>query len=115
MENQTLSNDIIDEAYNRLITGDHLKYWDERLKYYDEFEDSARKILKLCAEIPIGRSKEDLLANLSAKKSDIEKTETNLARLLYILKNDGYLIENDGKYMFRSPLLRDFWHNRFIK
>jgi len=112
VENQTLSNDIIDEAYNRLIIGDHLKYWDERLKNYGEFEDSARKILKLCTEIPTGRSREDLLANLSAKKSDIEKTETILARSLYILKNDGYLIENNGKYMFRSPLLRDFWLNR---
>jgi uncharacterized protein len=32
-----------------------------------------------------------------------------------MLTNDGYLIEEDGLYQFRSPLLRDFWFNRFVK
>ena len=32
-----------------------------------------------------------------------------------MLKNDGYIIEEELKYTFRSPLLRDFWYNRFSK
>lgn len=32
-----------------------------------------------------------------------------------MLQNDGYLIEVQSKYGFRSPLLRDFWYNRFSK
>ena len=114
VEGKQLSNDTIDEAYNRLITENHFNTWDERLKEYYEFENNARKILKLCT-LPNGESRENLLANLSANESDIEKTETILAKLLDMLKNDGYLVEHNGKYIFRSPLLRDFWYNRFIK
>ena len=114
VEGKQLSNDTIDEAYNRLIREDHFNTWDERLKEYYEFEDNARKILKLCAELQTGRNRDDLLANLMTKKSNIEKIEIILAQSLKMLKNDGYLIENNGKYIFRSPLLRDFWYNRFI-
>ena len=115
VEGRQLSTDTIDEAYNRLATEDHFNTWDERLKEYYDFEDSARKVLKLCAEVPVGRSREDLLANLSVKKKNIEKIEAVLAQSLRMLMNDGYLIENNGKYAFRSPLLRDFWYNRFIR
>jgi hypothetical protein len=114
VEGKQLSNKTIDEAYNLLITENYFKTWDERLKYYDEFEDNARKILRLCVS-PNGLNRDDLLINLSAKKSEKEKTEVLLSKLLDMLKNDGYLAECDGKYIFRSPLLRDFWYARFIK
>lgn len=113
-QNIQLSNDTIDEAYNQLIIEDHFNTWDERLKEYYEFEDNARKILKLCA-LPTGASRDNLLAALLMKKGNMEKTEVILAKLLKMLKNDGYLLENNGKYTFRSPLLRDFWYNNFIK
>ena len=113
IEDRQLSYETIDEAYNLLITEKHFNTWDERLKEYGAFEINARKILKLCV-LPIGESRENLLANLSAKNGDIDKTENILAKLLNMLQNDGYLIENKGKYMFRSPLLRDFWYHRFI-
>ena len=114
-EGYQLSNSTIDEAYSRLIDEDHFNSWDERLKEYFDNEDNARKVLKLCAERSIGRSRDDLLANLLVKKSNIEKVEAALTQSLKMLKNDGYLIENSGKYTFRSPLLRDFWYNNFIK
>ena len=114
IEGKQLSNDAIDEAYNLLITEDHFNTWDERLKEYRELENNARKILKLCASLS-GRNREELLANLSVATNDVERTETIVAKLLAMLKNDGYLTEHDGKYIFRSPLLRDFWYNRFIK
>jgi len=115
VEDKQLSNDTIDEAYNSLIKNQiHFNTWDERLKEYNEFENDARKILKLCAFPHDGRNREDLLTNLSANQNDIEKIETILAKLLNMLKNDGYLVEYNGKYIFRSPLLRDFWYNRFI-
>ena len=113
IEGKQFSNDTIDEAYNRLLTEERFNTWDERLKEYHEYEDTARRILKICTS-PDGKSRGDLLVNLSAKKSNQEKIETDLARLLSMLQNDGYLMENDGKYVFRSPLLRDFWYKRFI-
>ena len=115
VEGKQLTNNTVDEAYNRLITENHFNTWDERLKEYNEYEDNARKILKSCT-LPHGENRENLLANLSANKSDIDidKMETILSKLLNMLKNDGYLAEHNGKYIFRSPLLRDFWYNRFI-
>ena len=113
VEGMQFSDDTIDVAYSQLLTEKHFNTWDERLKEYNELEDIARMILKLCTS-PAGRSRGDLLANLSAKKSNIEKIETNIARLLAMLQNDGYLMENDRKYVFRSPLLRDFWYKRFV-
>ena len=120
VEDKPLSNDTIDEAYNLLFAGSHFNTWDERLKDYYELEDNAREILKLCT-LPTGKSRKDLLANLSktqisaGMQSNIGKTETVLAKLLAMLENDGYLAEHDGKYIFRSPLLRDFWHRRYVK
>lgn len=29
--------------------------------------------------------------------------------LLGVLVNDGYLVVVDGRWQFRSPLLRDYW------
>ena len=114
IEGKQFTETTIDEAYNLLITENYFNTWDEYLKVYDEFEDNARKILKLCVS-PSGRSRNDLLINLSAKKSEKEKTEVLLSKLLEMLKNDGYLVERNSKYIFRSPLLRDFWHAKFIK
>ena len=114
VEDKQLSNNTIDEAYNYLITEKHFNTWDERLREYYEFEDNAREILKLCASPNNGMNRKNLLASLSAKKSNMEEIEINLAKLLAMLQNDGYLMENDGKYIFRSPLLRDFWYKRFI-
>jgi len=114
VKGKQLLNKTIDEAYNLLIIENFFNTWDERLKYYDEFEDNARKILKLCV-LPKGRSRNDLLINLSAKKSEKEKTEVMLSKLLEMLQKDGYLTEHDGKYIFCSPLLRDFWYDRYIK
>jgi len=34
--------------------------------------------------------------------------------LLQMLQRDGYLLESRGKYTFRSFLLRDYWHRRYI-
>jgi hypothetical protein len=48
---------------------------------------------------------------------DTEKAETILKDLLEKLKNDGYIMF-DGKgrkYVFRSPLVRDFWYNGFVR
>ena len=113
-ENNNLSNDTIDEAYNRLIAGEHFNTWDERLSEYKELETHARLILNLCASND-GASREKLLANLTAQTSRIEKPELILAKALKMLQNDGYLAAHNGNYIFVSPLLKDFWHYRFIK
>jgi len=114
VKDKQLSNKTIDEAYNLLITESYFKTWSDRLKEYRGFQTEAREILNLCA-FPNGRNRSDLWGNVFAKKGDREKTEGVLSMLLEMLQKDGYLTEHKGKYVFRSPLLRDFWYGHFVK
>lgn len=41
-------------------------------------------------------------------------TPANQAFLLDALESDGYLVRTDGRYHFRSPLLRDYWRERVL-
>lgn len=113
-EGKSFCKETIDNAYNMLITGNQFDPWIEKLKEYRELEKTAREVLNLCA-ISDGKSKGNILASLSAKKKNIEELENMLSELLVMLFNDGFLIENKGKYKFRSPLLKDFWYGRFVK
>jgi hypothetical protein len=108
-----ISNDTIDKAYNQLIAEDHFDPWYERLKDYGTYKDNTRTILNICAKPPFAnKSRDELLAELSSNAENIEEM---VAQSLKMLENDGYLFENNGKYTFRSPLLRDFWYRRFIR
>jgi hypothetical protein len=38
------------------------------------------------------------------------------AELRQMLDNDGYLMEsNQGDIVFRSPIIRQYWYNKFVK
>jgi predicted lactoylglutathione lyase len=113
VENKVLSRQTVDEAWKCLLSETHFNSWDERLKEYYEFEKEAREILNLCSSS--GRTRNDLLVDLSAKTGGAEQIETILTKSLYMLQNDGYLIFDNGRYTFCSPLLRDFWYSRFIQ
>ncbi|NOU17943.1 MAG: ATP-binding protein [Bacteroidales bacterium] len=113
---KTISEQTINEAYQTLISEKHLNTWDERLNEYGEFESYTRLLLKNLSKTKEGESRDNLYNMLYAKINDGEKTEIVLNKLLYMLKNDGYLIDTeDSRYTFRSPLLRDFWYNRFSR
>jgi len=106
----------LDLAYQDLIDSKELNTWDERLAEYQELEEYARLILKNLSKTKPGVKRDTLLELLHAMIDDAGKAETYLNKLLYMLKNDGYIIDMaKGKYGFRSPLLRDFWFNRFAK
>lgn len=115
VEEREIKIETVDEAYTLLLNEKHLNTWEERLKEYKELEDYARKLLKRLSNIPEGESRSILLSFLNSIVNDQQKAEDILSQLIYMLKNDGYLIEEDAKYSFRSPLLRDFWYNRFSK
>jgi methionine aminopeptidase len=113
VQEKELSEQTIDEAYNQLITEKHFNSWDERLKEYKENEKYIRHILKRLCKSQTGESREILLDAL-IQIINQEQAENILAKILHALQNDGYIIvNNDRKYVFRSPLLRDFWFNRF--
>ena len=77
--------------------------------------NQAFALLKHICQENQGSRRENLINVLSAQHQNIEEVESAVSHLLYMLKNDGYLMEENSLYLFRSPLLRDFWFNRFVK
>jgi hypothetical protein len=115
VEDREITIETVDETYNLLISEKHLNTWEERLQQYNELENYARALLKRLSNNKVGESRSVLVSFLNTKINDPEKTDSILSKLLYMLQNDGYLIEEELKYTFRSLLLRDFWCNRFSK
>jgi uncharacterized protein len=116
IESKTISNETIDLAYQNLISEKHLNTWDERLEEYNEYQANARVILDYLSKTKIGEERDLLLMVLYEKLNDEEKARIILSKILKMLINDGYLTINENeKYTFRSPLLRDFWYNRFLR
>jgi hypothetical protein len=74
----------------------------------------ARALLAACAQDPSGMSKASLDALLSTLVGDAGERERQLRFLLDVLENDGYLHTPDGRFAFRSNLLREFWKRRYV-
>lgn len=115
VDGDELNEKTLDKAYRLLIEEKHLNTWEERLKDYGLLEADARQMLTHICKTPQGESRASLITLLYAKYNDGEKAQAIVNKQLYMLKNDGYLVEEDGKYFFRSPLLRDFWFNRTVR
>jgi uncharacterized protein len=116
VEELTLNTEIVEIAYIALINEKHFNTWDERIQeQYADLSSQAFALLKHICQENQGSRRENLINVLSAQNQNIEEAESAVAHLLYMLKNDGYLMEENNLYLFRSPLLRDFWFNRFAK
>lgn len=116
LEQARIDVGLVDRAYAEILEENHLNTWIERLKeQYGELETDAFLLLRHICQEQNGSKRNNLFALLDKKYKDTDKSEDRLSTLLYMLKNDGYLIEEAGLYYFRSPLLRDFWYNRFVK
>lgn len=115
VEDYDINTKTIDMAYDNLLSSKHFNTWDERLEDYGENEKYARILLNRLAQNKTGESRENLQNEIYSKLNDIDKANLLTSRVINMLLNDGYLIEKSGRYAFRSPLLRDFWFNRFLK
>jgi hypothetical protein len=49
------------------------------------------------------------------RNADAAAVEDVLARMLLILQRDGYILEKNGSYAFRSFLLREYWNCREVR
>lgn len=112
-----ITQEDIDTAYRKLCSENYLSTWSERLVEYGEYELPARQILKLLATLPEGIEREGMLNNLMTGQdaSKIEAVDYTLSKVLAMLENDGYIMKKDALRMFRSPLLRDYWFDRFVQ
>lgn len=100
----------IDTAYRRLYLENYLSTWSERLVEYGEYELPARQILKLLATLPEDIEREGMLNILMTGQdaSKIEAVDYTLSKVL------EYIMKKDALRIFRSPLLRDYWFDRFV-
>jgi AAA+ ATPase superfamily predicted ATPase len=112
-----ITREDIDTAYRKLCSENYLSTWSERLVEYGEYELPARQILKLLATRPEGIERDSMLNNLMTGQdaSKIEAVDYTLSKVLAMLENDGYIMKKNALRMFRSPLLRDYWFERFVQ
>jgi hypothetical protein len=115
-EGTMLSAKTIDEAYKNLLKVDiNFNTWTERLSYYDDEKRFARIVLNELSRTKTGKKKKNLYDLVYFELNDEEKTDEIFHPLLKQLETDGYIMNSNDKYTFRSSLLRDFWYNKFIK
>ena len=56
-----------------------------------------------------------LLLLMTGRESEgFESVDLVLSKVLDMLENDGYIMKNGELRTFRSPLLRDYWFDRFV-
>ncbi len=119
----TATNDkAIEAAFTRLLQPGNLSQfdtWRQRLdeQFSQNDAQAAKDALKHFCQHPKGRSRSQVLNALMTTRpsADPAAVEDQLARLLQMLQRDGYLIENKGRYAFRSFLLREYWHRRELR
>lgn len=92
----------------------YFDYWRQRLDEELGKPDSrwARRLLTAVASDPRGVSIDTLSQVLAADISDPEERVERLRFLIDVLVRDGYLVEEAGRFRFRSPLVRAFWVER---
>lgn len=89
----------------------YFSYWDERL--HDSLgapsDTIARALLALCARTPEGATLNAMSQAIAPLIPDIVERANALKWIVDVLANDGYLVEQDGRWRFRSGLLRRYW------
>jgi hypothetical protein len=89
----------------------YFSYWDERL--HDSLgapsDSIARALLATCAQAPDGATQVAMSQAIAAIIPDIVERANALKWIVDVLSNDGYLVEHDGRWRFRSGLLRRYW------
>jgi len=104
----------VDSAIDTLLDAYHkgvFDYWRQRLR--DELgrpdSDYAAAMLHSASRSPEGVRRSIFQHLLSRRLSDADQCEDKVRYLLDVLVNDGYLVEADKRWCFRSPLLREYW------
>lgn len=118
---QATGTTVVDKAFDHLLNEQLGQFdtWRQRLTEQLNKTDAAtaRDILTHLCQYANGRSRSQMMTALMARRSgsDPASIQDKLAELLVLLKNDGYLLEKDGIYAFRSFLIREFWNRREVR
>jgi hypothetical protein len=118
---ETIDDSAVNQAFDFLIRPENLSQFDTwRQRLAEQFgandASAARGILRHICQYPDGRTRAQILNDLMTTRphADAAVVEEQLARLLQILQRDGYLLQRERAYAFRSFLLRQYWYQREV-
>jgi hypothetical protein len=106
------SREMLDAVTEKVLNDkNYFSHWDERLvgALGKPADDIARAMLMVCARDPAGATHSTLLQTVGTLVPEVSRRESELTWIREILVNDGYLVDEDGRWRFRSGLLRRFW------
>jgi hypothetical protein len=108
---------MLEAVIERLIDRrTYFSYWDERL--HDSLgtpsASIARALLALCAQDPDGATPTAMSLTIATLVPDSTLRGRALTWIVDVLSNDGYLVEQDGRWRFRSGLLRRYWMRHVV-
>jgi AAA+ ATPase superfamily predicted ATPase len=109
----------VDAVFDDLLSPSkktYFDFWRQRLHQELGAPDDGRtvKLLNAVAADDTGASKATLQGVLAAEIVDAETRDRHLGYLVDVLVSDGYLVHRDGRYVFRSNLLRDYWRRYVV-
>lgn len=114
--------EAVESAFQQLLSPNNLSQFDTWRQRLDErFGQSdalaAKDALRHLCQHPNGRTRPQLLNALMSTRQSAHAAaiEDQLARLMLMLQRDGYILESNGSYTFRSFLLREYWHRREVR
>lgn len=102
----------VDQAFARLVEYDRRAYFDHwRQRLYEQLDPReagwAHALLdQICADHE-GATLDTLRQRFAAAGGPEDERELGYA--VGLLVTDGYVVEQEGRWRFRSPLLREFW------
>lgn len=110
----------VDQAFENLLKPSkkaYFDYWRQRL--VEELgrpdADHALTLLNSIAAPEQGASRSTLTQAIGKKIQDVGERKEKLRYLLDVLESDGYIVQDDDdRFLFRSPLLREFWVRRVL-
>jgi len=109
----------VDGAYEALLSPVHkgyFDYWRQRLHEELGKPDAsfALALLAAIARDETGVTRDTLRQVLAEHVDDPLERDEKLRYLLDVLEGDGYLAPDADRFLFRSPLVREFWLRRVL-
>ncbi len=109
----------IDRVFDGLLAPSkkgYFDYWRQRLAEELGQPDAnlALLILSAAAADADGVGHSSLGQLLNQRIQDQQERTDRLRYLIDVLISDGYLVQDEHRYRFRSPLLREFWLRRVV-
>jgi hypothetical protein len=111
--------EAIDAAFETLLSPVHKGYFDYwRQRLYEELGKPdagfALALLGAAARDQAGATTSVLLQVMGGHLKSTPERNEKLRFLLDVLEGDGYLVAEEDRFRFRSPLVREFWLRRVL-